>query len=358
MENIIIDTCVFFGMVKYDNFATEHGIDNVPELLKHHQEKLEQEKESIENYFKKFPQFYEKNKNLSFEDKLENFKAFYQNQVEHIKSKIKSNTLLAYKNVDKNNNPVNIPEQRKLELKTDIKHKKEQLAFYKKNPHDFKKYRELRDSIQNGKLYLRAANGEVNLHLLNIAFREILNHTKPKENNPSWLYFSTEEIYNLTKRCHIISTHSKKTVLNLHDLAKQYRKKITSDNRKQMSRSKNSLGEFGDSLIMAGASLSGMILVTQNEKDFIYDKSRRTKQNSKKTDKNTPISQKNDYIRQNIACINEENDCSSNALCYTVEDFLAGKYTLPTKFSSKYELVSYSKPASKFLSNIKIVEKT
>lgn len=343
MKDIIIDSCVFFGMIKYNNFVEKYGEDRLPELLEHQAQKLADVKAQIESCF--YDDFNKKYQNLSFEEKIEKFKEYRNNKISYLESAIEGKQqLIDGSALSKTGEPIIIPEERKEFLRQQMEKERQQLALYKSEPTvDFNQYKLIKNSLQNGQLYQMALEGKVNLHLFYQSYSEIVNHTKHK-GDESWLYFTPEEVGNLTKKhCHIIHTHSSQVVADLNAMSEKYRTPVTDEiMRKEMDNDRNSLNKFGDSLIMAGASMSGMILVTQNDKDFIVDKSHK---------------QSNDYIRRNIHSINSQNDCVSDAVCYNVDEFLSQNYTEPTKFSKKYTLVETNKTPDKFLSEIHIVKR-
>lgn len=344
MKDIIIDSCVFFGMIKYNNFVETYGEDRLPELLEHQAQKLADVKSQIESCF--YDDFNQKYQDLSFEEKIEKFKEYRNNKIANLESSIESKQqLIDGLTLTKTGKPVIIPEERKEFLRQQLEKERQQLAVYSAEPTvDFNRYKLIKNSLQNGQLYQMALEGKVNLHLFYQSYSEIVNHTKHKKGDPSWLYFTPKEVGNLTKKhCRIIHTHSSQVVADLKEMSEKYRTPVNGEiMSKEMGNDLNSLNKFGDSLIMAGASMSGMILVSQNDKDFINDKSHK---------------QKNDYIRKNIRNINSQNDCVSDAVCYSVDEFLSQNYTEPTKFSKKYTLVETSKTPNKFISEMHIVKR-
>lgn len=62
-----------------------------------------------------------------------------------------------------------------------------------------------------------------------------------------------------------------------------------------------------------------MILVTNNGKDFIFDKSLKTN---------------NENIRNHIDGVNASHDFTTDARVYSAEEFITGLYTVPEKQSS------------------------
>lgn len=333
MQKVIIDSCVFFGMIKYNNFVEKYGKENLPILLQKRKQKMEAVKQQIEACF--YDDFNKKYKNLSFEEKIEKFKEYRNNKLFSLKNMIESKkNLLKGIAYDKKGNliEIKIPKEKKEVLKKQIKEHEKELEKYIPEPEViFNKYKLNKNSLQCGQLYQMALEGKVDLNLFFVSYNEIINHTIPRDNE-SWLLFSPQEVSNLTKRCcSLITTHSAQAIQDLNDLALKYRTPIEIAGRKQMAEDINALGEYGDSLIMAGASMSGIILLTQNDKDFIRDKA---------------FKQENDYIRQNTDAINSVVSFATDALCYSVDEFLSGKYTHPTINSDTYSLneISSSNP--------------
>ena len=85
-----------------------------------------------------------------------------------------------------------------------------------------------------------------------------------------------------------------------------------------MGEDKNSLGDWGDSKIAAIASLTGMLLVTNNGKDFIFDKS---------------IGKDNTNIRNHINASNNHNRFATDSTIVTAEQLIADIFTLATRSS-------------------------
>ena len=325
MQKVIIDSCVFFGMIKYNNFVEKYGKENLPRLLQQRKQKMEAVKKQIEACF--YDDFNKKYQNLSFEEKIEKFKEYRNNKLGFLKNIIESKkNLIEGIGYDKKGNliEINIPQEKKEILKKQIEEHEKELEKYIPEPEViFNKYKLNKNSLQCGQLYQMALEGKVDLNLFFVSYNEIINHTIPKDNE-SWLVFSPQEVANLTKRCcSLITTHSSQAIQDLTELASKYRTPINIKGRKQMAEDINALGEYGDSLIMAGASMSGIILLTQNDKDFIRDKA---------------FKQENDYIRQNTAVINSQVPYATDALCYSVDEFLSGEYTQPTINSDTYSL--------------------
>lgn len=326
MQNVIIDSCVFFGLIKYNKFVEQYGAENLPELIARKQVELDALQQQIETYFDN--DFNKKYKNLSFEEKIDRFKEFRNNKIALIEKDIERISYLMQGIVyEKGGEVKHIPitDKRKQELRERLVTLREQLAYYQTEPEiDFNLYKLKKNSILNGKLFQRVLAGDVKLHLFSVSYDEILNHTIPKDGDRAWLCFAPEEVAALTKKyCTLISTHSTKVLEDMQDLATMYRTPVAINGRREMANDINSKGVYGDSLIMAGSNMSGMILLTHNIKDFILDKGHKTH---------------NDYIRQNVKEVSADIQYATDALCYSVEEFLDGKFADPKQINEIYKL--------------------
>lgn len=327
MQNVIIDSCVFFGMIKYNNFALEYGAENLPELFARNELELAQLKERIEAYFD--DDFNKKYKNLTFEEKIKVYKNYQTNNIGNLTREIEStqNLLNGFTyNKDGTKKHLKISSERKQQLQLKLQELKQRLAFFETDRElDFNLYKLKKNSLQNGYLYKMALDGEIKLHVISVSYDEILNHTIPRPNVKNWKCFTPEEVSALTQHCTLITTHSAQVLQDMQELATLYRTKTAVAQRKAMAQDINSKGVYGDSLIMAGANMSGMILLTQNVKDFIED-----------LDKIMG----NDYIRRHISAVSADMQYGTDALPYSVDEFLHGNYTIPTVNSEMYSLAS------------------
>ena len=69
MKNIVVDTCVFFGMIKYNDIYTAFGSKALDMAIARDEQKLETRKARILDLMPE--EFHRKYANLSFEEKLE-----------------------------------------------------------------------------------------------------------------------------------------------------------------------------------------------------------------------------------------------------------------------------------------------
>lgn len=322
MENIMIDTCVFFKMIEYNNFVMEYGKENLDEYIKHNEDKLLKDKIAIDNFIKEngLIEFLEKNKNLSYIElinKLSNEKM--SNIIGSCKKSIDGDT----KALD---NPA-VPQQRKDFLKTKIHQNKQILEHAQDIDKKIKQFKLKIQSIECGKIFKQAIDGKIKLFTNTVSFSEILEHSK-QSNKTNWIHFTENEILNLSKNMiSIVTTESHqpfltddmqtdKTLQAIELLAKAYRQPSDNINEKNMEEDKNTLGDFGDSKIAALANMAGMTLVTINGKDFIYNKDKQ---------------EKNEDIRNHINAVNKICPYSTDAQVISIDEFLDGNYKRPSK---------------------------
>ena len=341
MINVIVDSCVFFGMIKYNNFLEQYGEEHLEELLIRQQEELSALRTEIGNHFDE--EFIAKYKNLTFEQQIDKFKEYRNNKISNFEKDIKKCETLLKNNFiyDKDGQKKPLPEEIRKSLENRILQNQQKLTFYSEPIISFNDYKVLKNSIANGTLYKMALDKEVKLNLFFVSYDEIINHTKEKENYKKWKSFTPEEVNSLTQKLFsLITTNSKEVITDLQNLARQYREPVTIDGRSEMANDINSNGVYGDSLIMAGANMSGMILLTQNVKDFIWAKK---------------ISKNNDFIRQNVFNVSQNNDYSTDALAYSVDEFLSENYNVPSKQNEKYTLRLSKSNNTNFINTVEFV---
>lgn len=321
MENIMIDTCVFFRMIEYNNFAMKYGKENVGKLIEHNKQVLANKETEINEFINKtFPNFFEQNKDLEYNDLILKFSnEKITNEVSRFSKAIESWESL--KNNDK------IPPERKALLKQNKEKAEEIIKKYNQIDEWIKNYKTEKQSIKCGQIFKQAVDGKIKLFSNTVSFSEILEHSK-KLDKENWVYYPLEDITNLSKNMvSIVTTKSKQPFLKdeeketdltlgaIEYLAEQYRTPSTNENQKNMGNDKNILGDYGDSKIAAFASMAGMTFVTINGKDFIFD-----------LDKNY----KNEDIRNHINEINKICQYATDAQAISIDEFLENNYKRPT----------------------------
>ena len=174
------------------------------------------------------------------------------------------------------------------------------------------------------KIYKQALEGKYDFYISPTAYAEIQNHADEtdSESIKGNIKFDQRKIDSLFKRCSFLSMYDKEMRDKVNEIAEKFRTSQGSST-KEMAPDINSLGLYGDSMIMAEACLAGMILITHNKKDFIYDKS---------------FKQDNDYIRRHITLVESQNaPYATDALPFTPAELLEGKIVEPTK-PSNYDI--------------------
>lgn len=315
-ENIAIDSCVFFHMVYFDKKYNEMDPKQFDNYVESKTLKNENQKNYLLNYLTK--EYKEKNLNLSEHKLLENYKRYLK--IERTKLEqlnLKLNNIL--------NNKPNLSQEQISQLKNEITKSEKLLENINKRYNNYsKQYRQYKDGfdkLQILHLYKKLVNKEVNFFIPKTSYQEIQRHIARKGRFNYSMSISEKEAFSLLKKCNLINFCSKDSISKMVDIAKEFRtynpdlEKIG----KPMYSDLNSLGIYGDSQIMAESNIAGMILVTENAKDFIT------------------LGPKNsdDSKRRYIKYICEQNEpYTTDAFAYTPFEYLSGNYKQPTKSSS------------------------
>ena len=191
--------------------------------------------------------------------------------------------------------------------------------------------------INSIKLFKKMLNGEVVAFLTPMTLAEIKHHTKYK-NEPGYSggkSFNSEIIVPFINQylttIYVEDKRIQKVVAHLSEVLRGKTSKTTKLNTEVMANDLNSLGEYGDSTIMAEAMLFGKNLITENAKDFISD---------------------NSAIRDFVRTLNTDIiKHVSNALPYSVSEFLNGEAANVTKQTSFITLQDNSIENHKFSIN-------
>jgi len=320
--NVAIDSCVFFRMIEFNNFINAYGEKYLDQLLTLKNQELKSLKDEL--LVTLTPEFFQKYSNLTFEEQIEKYKNYATN--------LESNCLKA---MDYNMKMANNAQNESDKLFYIQKYQENYNALVGLTTYDsvaenlrkINDYKMQKETIEVGKIFQKALNGEYNLFVNFIAFDEILNHTNRRV-NPHWLYYDLSEVQSLTDNlvC-VISTDSEKIKNAIEQLALDYRTGNGLPNDKPMSEDINSVDDFGDSKIAAFSNLSGMILITLNGKDFIFDKGGK---------------RGNDNIRRHLNYTNSKYDFTTDASVYSTTELLTGKIKEPQMESKILKYVNYS----------------
>ncbi len=327
MKNVILDTCVFFGMLKYYKIYKRYGEQGESVL----REVLEDEKHDIENLregvqLKYGEVFKEKYKDLTFEEAVDHVKELYNDKKANLENSVKGLEKVA-QGIDPKTGNHCIPLERQRKVLEEILpiRRAEKEKFDKEVESDvITEYKNAKNSLENGLLFLKVIRGEINPFVVQPGFDEILDHTESKNENPKWKVVDKILVNEIMRDfVTLISTHSEQFLKDVEALAAKFREPTNNDNSKEMAPDVNSNEVFGDSLIMAWASMAGMPLVTQNIKDFI---------------RNKKIRQENDFKRKNIESVEQNVEFATDALPYSTREILDGKFCEAKRKNSAYEL--------------------
>ncbi len=320
MSNICLDTCAFFAMIKYNETFNKNGMDALDDMLKEDEEKIKAFEQSIKSlmsadFLKEYSQY-------SFSEQLELYKDYATSKMALAEQKVDT--------YEKNAQGIFFDNGNEFRMQiTDAKRasllKKAQIF---KNLHDnisatFENFKQLKEDYkllvnnhQMGLVYRNALEGKYDFFITPTVYAEILNHeddndSKSEKGN---IKFEQRKIDALFEKCTFLSMATQEIREQVDKISEDFRTKGDSP-AKEMAPDINSLGIYGDSMIMAEASLAGMNLITLNRKDFIYDNS---------------IKQNNDFIRQHIAFVEKGSPFTTDALPYSPAELLEGKTTEPS----------------------------
>ncbi len=337
MRKLMIDSCVFFKMIKFNNIFEEHGLEGLEDYIDFSIKQQKQlEKEIVELMGQAFN---EKYKDLSFEQKIVKYKEWSKGECARLKKEISG--------VDAtiNNYSSFMSESRIKQLKQQQAEASQALA--KITPFEdindqFDKYREQRANIEAGLVLAQACKGDIKLYVCDYGEEEILSHTKlnmlekhtempdwldkidkaalkmiidnyeDNKNNPHRLMFEEDEVLSLFSKVSLLHLASDKEVDMVEDLAKIYRTEPDDEESAAMDEDINSVGKWGDSCLMATASLAGIVFVTHNAKDFIF---KGEKSNFK--------------IREHINMTNNLTPYATDVCAYSTSEYLTGLYHEP-----------------------------
>ena len=318
-NKIIIDSCVFFFMLDASDIYTKNGKTALRDYCDKNSEILRKiEKRTMDVVGCGNSELVSKN----LKETLENLKDFFSDY-KSIEQKIERiNTTLSgvvrdkngFKNVELTPERTDVLNNKLERLTKQCKIKK---AFYEEFSFHLEKYLNTYQPYYASELFYMCVNGDVELCIVQDSLEEIKNHNNStNQSTECFKTFDEDKIYTLLRFCTII-TVTPSSVKYIDDLACEYRTRID-DATSPMKNDINSLGVYGDSRIMAEASLVGVVLVTFNEKDFIRDKS---------------VKSNNSRIRNHIGRINAMYfNYDNSVLPYSVMEVVETiKIRLPSK---------------------------
>ncbi len=368
--NIMLDSCVSFEMLPYSRCYEIYGREIVESIIEKRKEKLEELEKLITSKF--VDEFNDKYQSYTFDQKIAVYKTFNLNKVNTLNKVFKK---YYFKSMGKSFNKETgkyefndrISEKTKSYAKENFENIKNTLKTYHKYnekaniyyldrnnnyiANDIHKYKNLKMNLSAGQLFLDMLDGKYKFHIPSVSLKELEDHTRDKsagqnnnqqnnnqqnnqnnnqQKNEKWLKVNAQTLQNFIKNYATITySNDNKTNALINSLAAQYRIKQNSNYFKAMDEDKNHLKDYGDSKIMAMASLAGMPLATYNCKDFIYEKVFK-EGNSKKKNKLIEVEER-DKIRKYIAFVNSKHKYATDAYAYSVDEILEGRYHIPTR---------------------------
>ena len=352
MKKVVLDTCVFFGLLKYYKLYKKYGEEILFEILEEEKRDLEKAREYVVQEYGEV--FKNKYKDLTFDEAVEYIKDVYSNKKANLAKTIVSSEIVA-QGIDPKTGEKCIPLEKQNFVKEIILPQRimEYEKYCKKIDSDsISKYKNAKNNLENGLLFLNIVRGTIKPFVVQPGFDEILDHTEPKEDSTNWKLIDKNLVNGMMRDfVTLISTHSEQFLKDVEALAAKFREPTNNDKSKEMAPDINSNEVFGDSLIMAWSSMAGMPLVTQNIKDFI---------------RNKKIKQENDFKRKNIEAVEQNIDYATDALPYSTREILDGNFLESERKNSVYELdeaksmiYDYSLPrmqGTKFVPSTKLIK--
>ena len=342
---VMVDSCVFFRMLRFNDFASEYGAENLPAYLEMDKKSVEQKRQDIKNLLGE-TFFSDKNvANLPFDKQIDKYKEYYNNLLANLKTSIDTYELHSQGLISDKNSPTGVkkvdfftPEKlaREKEKLDEMMARASSLPEYNDDlAEQLNAYKLRRDAYEDGLLYQMAVDGKIELYTNFYSFEEIINHTNT--NNNLKLHVTKESVDRLAKGFFTnVTTKSDAVFKFIDETSKAYRTENQLKNDKAMGEDINSVGKYGDSSQPQIAAGLGMIFLTQNDKDFIFNKN-----NGKN----------NEEIRNHINYVNEQFGIDNGASVYSTREFLDGKYKVP---SGKTFFKATVKDSSDFVSEVEL----
>lgn len=357
MEKLAVDTCVFFKLIDLNDIYERNG----EEYFKQYYRDLKTQYMAIE---KEIQSFWEENndlitkyfsanfnQNASFDNnfdiigsKLNSRLTLVNDKIKMLQARVNSGTIV-YRDKEKNLQTITMSdealEKSKELLEASLEERKILLDFHK----EFKEVKDIfngaNDRFKIIKMKYEAAyifdqmnKGNLQVFVPSTSYDEILNHTyKPElsaETNRIKRNFPREMIVSLSKKVTLINTKDPEVQRFVQLLAEKYRTKGTFKG-KEMAPDINSVGVYGDSLIMAECAIAGIPFATQNDKDFIFNKGTKFKE----SDIAKGLVGNNEEKREHIRDVNNTySELASDAEPISTAEFVSGNYKKVTRQSS------------------------
>lgn len=312
---ILLDTCEAIEIIKMNSYLENNGQEAFEKKVLELEREVALAELKFSNYFS--PKFRREFEGFEFDEMLRAYGDYIQKEINECTDPGKRRGKFGFKNKF-------------------IKEKKE--------------YYDKRAALIAAKILQRSIKGEVELAFSTTVEEELRYYVK-EYRDPTKYYkreskFSEKEYLDFTKK-HITLIHARnRKIVELKNkitslLSKRYPKKTRKVIR-EMSRDRNISGVYADLNIMAESLLAGMILVTENIKDFIRykDQTREREERTRDIRYLKTVVSNNEYKRNNTSCWAEEYDAIlTDALAYGGYEYLEGEYKKPTRKSAAVEIV-------------------
>ena len=311
-KKITIDCWTFLNMLNYnDNFQKYNSKSKLDNLIRLHEEIRDITIKQIEKIINPMIENIKEFDDASFEMKIKPCLNILNRDIKNI-----SDRITGYENTLKKEN---IPEKKKEILQGFKKKQQEDLEKLKATKNKLKsliqKYNDMTQQLAVSDLYKMIANKEVKVFITPSVLEEIRTDTR----------HSSKMKKELLNRCYSVTLSNKaefdKKAKRLSELLRGHYPYnfVDREHPVAMEDAVNKSGEYTDSLFMAESNLLGLVLVTQNKKDFIY----------KKCDiKNNEIA--GETRRKIMESLFNKIEGCSDALPYSPQEFVQGKYKEPT----------------------------
>lgn len=324
-QKVIFDTCTFNNFISQIELYKNMGAKSYQSMISVSTKYLNNQKQEILDLM--HDEFKKNNSHLLFGEQLTGYKFYLKMLIQDIKYQISKYRGLYHGVLRKDGQKIKfIPteDQKKQFLKQIelLQQKIEQVIQHKEKFKALsKEYKNNVSFIRGAKLFAKYMNGEFQLCLTSTGLKEVKAYLHIQKKTKNHVKYNA--ILEVLKKTIYISTKPS-VVAKVEDLARQYRTSLGIKGLSPMEDDINAMGDYGDSKIMAEANLSGIILITENAKDFIKDDFGGVNQRKRK------------HIKR-VNIINKQY--TTDACAYSLEEFLAGRFTEPqieSKFLKPY----------------------
>lgn len=366
MKEVLVDSCVFFSMLNY--FENVDDINSLPKIVEDDKRFLKNLRNEIISLFDDETKLKIANEIDSVKDKYKYYENIIKGYKNHITQKVstltrkienaerlsKKKVFVKFSEIEKhpkatileyiyedNNTAIkgcyvyepNIKDSTASQNLKNIpvfENELNKLVKWEQIKEKIAEYIALSNTIATAPLFEKIFKKEIKPYITDAIAHEIVAHTEKRPDNEEWLCFEKSLVDSFIETyISRITINSRELINTANNLATKLRTKSETKPLKEMHiNDVNSVGVYGDSLIMAYAILTGYNLITLNGKDFIFDKGKASG---------------NDFIRQYIDKVAKENGFNSGALAYSVEELLNTELPETIKDNINFKTIDYTK---------------